>query len=422
MERDREIANLDQSTRDYIVYHWPFWARANQLPPAAPWTYWAILAGRGWGKTRTGAETVRMWARDYAYVNLIGATVDDARDIMIDGESGILAICPGDERPIYKKNDRKLVWPSGAISLIFTADEPDRLRGKQHMKLWADELAAWRYADSWDQAMFGLRLGDNPQAVVTTTPRPIKMLRDLIADPGCIVTRGRTQDNRRNLAPTFLSKIVGKYEGTRLGRQELDGELIDDVAGALWQRDMLDAGRVGPDAYPELRRIVIGVDPPVSSGEKADECGIIVAGVGADGHGYVLADRTTKGQTPEKWAGAVVAAYHEFAADRVIAEVNNGGDLVESIIRHADANISYRAVRASRGKVTRAEPVSQFYEQGKVHHCGSFPTLEDQMCAMTQDFDPKAMGYSPDRVDALVWAFFALMVEPREMKASSFRI
>lgn len=407
------LKKLDAPTKAALAHHWPFWARPNQLLPDGQWTYWLILAGRGFGKTRTGAETVRQWVRTNAYVNLIGATADDARDIMIQGESGILAICPKHERPEYKKSERKLIWPNGAESLVFTADEPDRLRGKQHMKLWADELAAWRYADSWDQAMFGLRLGDNPQAVVTTTPRPIGMVRDLVADPACIVTRGRTFDNQSNLAATFLSKIVGKYEGTRLGRQELDGEILEDVPGALWKRSDIDRCRVGAFGYPDLRRIVVAVDPPVSSGEKADECGIIVVGLGADGHGYVLADRTCHGLSPDQWAREAVKAFDEFEADRLVAEVNNGGELVESVIRRVKPSISYRSVRASHGKVTRAEPISALYEQGRVHHCGAFGKLEDQMCAFTSDFDAKAMGYSPDRVDALVWALTELMVAPR---------
>ena len=421
-QRTAALTKLDAATKAALATHWPFWARPDQLLPEGAWTYWLILAGRGWGKTRTGAETVRTWARTSAYVNLIGATADDARDIMIDGESGILAVCPKDERPEYKKSERKLLWPNGAVSLVFTADEPDRLRGKQHMKLWADELAAWRYADSWDQAMFGLRLGDNPQAIVTTTPRPIAMVRNLVADAGTYLTRGRTRDNESNLAPAFLSKIVGKYAGTRLGRQELDGEIIDDVAGALWSRAQLDKYRHSAHGYPEVRRIVVAVDPPVSSGEKADECGIVVAAIGVDGHGYVLADRTVHGLSPEGWAKAAVKAFDEFGADRLVAEVNNGGAMVESVIRQVRPAISYRAVHASRGKVTRAEPISALYEQGRVHHCGSFPKLEDQMCSFTNDFDPKTAGYSPDRVDALVWALTELMLGARGIAISQAEI
>ena len=421
-QRNKLLAGLDEKTHAYLQTEWRLWARPDQMLPAGAWTFWLILAGRGWGKTRTGAETVRAWAKTSRFVNLIGATADDARDIMIEGESGILAICPKGERPEYKKNDRKLIWPSGAISLIFTADEPDRLRGKQHEKLWCDELAAWRYPDSWDQAMFGLRLGSNPQAVVTTTPRPVKMVRSLVSDPDTYLTRGKTQDNRRNLAEKFVRTIIAKYEGTRLGRQELDGAILDDVPGALWARDQIDAHRRKAHDYPVLRRIVVAVDPPATSGEKADECGIVVAGLGEDGRGYVLADCTTQGQTPEQWAQEVVKAARAYDADRVVAEVNNGGEMVEAVLRQVAPNLPYRAVRASKGKFTRAEPISALYEQGRISHCGSFARLEDQMCEFTQDFDAKAMGYSPDRVDALVWVFTELMLGPRGPSTHQLRM
>jgi len=345
---------------------------------------------------------VRAWSRKFRYVNLIGATLDDARDIMIQGESGILAVCPNHERPRYV--DRQLRWPNGSRSLIFTADEPERLRGKQHEKLWADEIAAWRYPESWDQAQLGLRLGSSPQAVVTTTPRPTPMVKALMRDPATVITGGDTYANRANLAGTFYSTIIRKYEGTRLGRQELNAELLEDNPGALWQRAQIDASRV--TEAPAMRRIVVAVDPPVTNREDSDEAGIIACGRSLDGAFYVLDDVSLRA-SPEAWARAAVRLYHDRKADRLVAEVNNGGDMVELTIRTVDQNVSYKAVTASRGKMIRAEPIAALYEQGRVHHVGSFPQLEDQMC----DYDPLTSPYSPDRMDALVWALTELSDE-----------
>lgn len=382
-----------------LSWAWHLWARDEQLPPAGDWTYWLILAGRGFGKTRTGAEWVRQAVKTTRYVNLIGATADDARDIMIEGESGILAVCPRSERPEYKASQRKLIWPNGASSLIFTADEPERLRGKQHSALWADELAAWRYPESWTQAKFGLRLGSSPRACITTTPKPSAIVRALIADPATHVTRGTTYDNRDNLAPQFFQSIIKTYEGTRLGRQELNAELLDDNPHALWQRAQIDALRV--TTAPELKRIVVAIDPAVTSNEKSDETGIVVAGIGRDDHLYILADLSLIG-TPDQWARTAVGAYRTFNADRIIAETNNGGDMVEAVIRQVDRSVSYRKVTATRGKVIRAEPIAALYEQGRAHHVGEFDKLEDQMT----EFDPteSTRQKSPDRMDALVWA------------------
>jgi phage terminase large subunit-like protein len=338
-------------------------------------------------------------------VNLIGATADDARDIMIQGESGLLVICPSDERPSYKKSDRLLVWPNGGKSLIFTADEPDRLRGKQHQKIWADEIAAWRYEESWHQAMMGLRLGDRPQAVVTTTPRPIKIVRDLIADKRNHVTKGTTYDNKANLSPGFFEYVIKRYEGTRLGRQELRAELLEDVPGALWKASLIDQTRVS--ICPPLVRIVVAVDPAATSSADSDETGIVVAGVGIGGHGYVLEDRTLQG-SPAEWARAAVSAYQAHQADRIIGEVNNGGEMVGFTIATIDSNAAYKAVHASRGKQTRAEPISALYERGLVHHVGSFAKLEDQMCTWVPG------EKSPDRMDALVWALTELFLEAEE--------
>jgi phage terminase large subunit-like protein len=392
--------------------------RPEQVEPDGDWRVWLILAGRGWGKTRTGAEWTRKTVKTSRYVNLIAATADDARDIMIEGESGILNICPPAERPQYLVSKRRLEWPNGATSLIFTADEPERLRGKQHMALWMDEAAAWRYPDAYDQAMLGLRLGDNPRAVVTTTPRPVRLVRELLASPTTVVTRGSTYENRANLAPAFLQQIVTKYEGTRLGRQELLGEYLDDFPGALWSRAM-----IVQKLPPDLRRIVVAIDPAVTATEDSDETGIIVAGVGVDGFGYVLADRSCR-LSPDGWAKRAVAAFHEFAADRIVAEVNNGGDMVEQVIRTVatagvyntaiagqqgfvarGGAIPFTKVHASRGKAIRAEPVAALYEQKRVFHAEAFNDLEDQMVSWTPD-----SGDSPDRVDALVWAFTEMMV------------
>ncbi len=413
-ERAAFFGRLDADELESLKTLWPFWARPEQLIPPGDWVYWLPLAGRGWGKTRTGAETVRHWARDFPLVNLIGATADDVRDVMVEGESGVLAICPRDERPRYVAHRRRLEWPNGAKSLLFSAEEPERLRGKQHMKLWADELAAWRYPDAWDQAIFGLRLGSTPQAIVTTTPRPTKLMRDLLADSLTYKTQHSTFENIGNLAENFLTRVVRKYEGTRLGRQELHAHMLLDAPGALWTREMIEAALAGKDERPKLGRIVVAVDPPATSGENADECGMIVAGLAPDRRVFVLADLSRQGETPLGWASRAVTALKEFAADCIVAEVNNGGEMIETLIRQVDANIPYRAVRASRGKFTRAEPVAALYEQGRVRHCGVFAKLEDQMCLMTPDFDRARAGYSPDRVDALVWAVSSLVFEQGE--------
>ncbi|QGM45823.1 DNA-packaging protein [Methylocystis heyeri] len=403
-EREDFVAELDGDEAVALPYLWEFWARPEQLLPPGDWVYWLPLGGRGFGKTRTGAEAVRRWVKTNAYVNIIGATMDDMRDAMIEGESGLLAVCPPHERPRYVAARNCLEWPNGARSLLLSAEAPERLRGKQHMKLWCDELAAWRYPEAFDQAVLGLRLGRQPQAVVTTTPRPTKIMRELLANPLTVTTRGSTYDNIANLAPGFVKKIIRKYEGSRLGRQELDAELLLDTPGALWTRALIEAAYLGREEAPQLTRIVVAIDPPATSGDNADECGVIVAGLSEDGCPCILADLASQGETPLGWATRAVEAARKFGADAIVAEVNNGGDMVETIIRQIDANIRVKAVRASRGKYARAEPVAALYEQGRVKHVGVFAKLEDQMCLMTPDFDRRAAGLSPDRVDALVWA------------------
>ncbi|HYL31924.1 MAG TPA: terminase family protein [Stellaceae bacterium] len=387
---------------------WEFWARPDQLPPPGDWRVWLLLAGRGFGKTRSGAEFVRARVESglSSRIALVGPTSADVRDVMVEGESGLRAISGDDWRPHYEPSKRRLTWPNGAIALAFSADEPERLRGPQHDLAWCDELAAWRYAAAWDNLLLGLRLGSDPRAVVTTTPKPNKLVRDMLASPGTVVTRGSTFDNAANLAPAFLDSIVRRYRGTRLGRQELEAELLDDVPGALWSRDAIEAARVA--SAPDLSRIVVAIDPAASSGEGADETGIVVAGLAHDGHVYVLDDLSGR-MSPRAWALKAAAAYGKFAADRIVAEVNNGGEMVEATLRSVQSDAPFRALRASRGKAVRAEPVAALYEQGRVHHVGGFATLEDQLCAFTADFDRAASGTSPDRLDALVWAVTDLM-------------
>lgn len=403
--RRAKLAALSDTEIVAMQHDWEFWARPKQRLPSGDWVFWLILAGRGFGKTRSGAETVRRWAKETDMVNLIGPTANDVRDAMINGESGILAICPRGERPEYI--GRELRWPNGAKSLIFSAEEPDRLRNKQHKKLWCDEIAAWRYPEAWTQAKFGLRLGKNPQAVITTTPRPTPLVIELVNDKATYKTVGTSYENRANIAKQYYDIVIQPYEGTRLGRQEINAEILLDRPNALWRRDNIDAHRVKPEDVPELQRIVVPVDPAVSSNINSDETGIVPVGRDhrSPAHFYVLDDASGV-MSPHEWGVAAVAAYKNHGADRIVGEVNNGGDLVEANIRNIDANISYKAVHATRGKAKRAEPIAALYEQGRVHHIGFFAKLEDQMC----DFDPAESNPSPspDRMDALVWGLSEL--------------
>jgi phage terminase large subunit-like protein len=545
-----QLSTLTDAELHALVYDWSSWARPNQTPPIWDWATWLILAGRGYGKTRVGAEMCRQWIKQgFNRVNFIAPTVDDLRDVMVEGESGILAVCPNDERPVYRVSKRRLEWPNGARSLLFSAEEPNRLRGKQSEKLWCDEPAcvvgeslvetengqqridrveagdlvwtrvglrrvtdawmsapeaevlelsllngrrlvgtgnhpvfiegkgfiplssvrsgdtikqwdqsrasygadvaggstgdisatgvasnivkgvctlpmrravfnlsvegeeeyfangilvhnSWRYdTDAWDQAQFGLRLGKNPQTVATTTPRPTKLIRTLVKEETTAITRGTTYENRSNLAVGFYRKIIAKYENTRLGRQELLAEILDDNPGALFHLGDIEGARVMK--LPPLVRIVIAVDPATTSNEESDEWGIVAAGQdGRDpAHFYILADESAI-YTPQEAAMAAVRLYFRLQADRLVAETNNGGDMIEALIRAVDANVAYKKVTASRGKVIRAEPVSALYEQGRVHHHGMFATLEDQATS----WNPKTDEDSPDRMDAMVWA------------------
>lgn len=415
---DEAIAGLSPRELETLLASWEFAARHDQWPPergqgGAPWTVWLIMGGRGAGKTRAGAEWVRGMAlglpgfssKPVGRIALIGETAADVRDVMVEGVSGILAIHARDERPLWEPSRRRLAWPNGALAQAFSAEDPESLRGPQFGAAWLDELAKWRHAqETFDMLQFGLRLGDHPRQVVTTTPRPAPILKRLLADPKTAVTRAATQANAENLAADFLERIVARYSGRRLGRQELLGEMIEERADALWTRDMLEANR--RDAAPPLRRIVVAVDPPASSHARADACGIVAAGIDTDGHVHVLRDASLGAARPAKWARAAVALYHALEADELVAEVNQGGEMVAAVIGEADACVPVRQVRATRGKYLRAAPVAQLYEQGRVHHAGAFPELEDEMCA----FGPDGLdnGRSPDRLDALVWAVTAL--------------
>jgi phage terminase large subunit-like protein len=399
--------------KDALASSWRLTARPSQLPPSGD-ENWLILAGRGWGKTRTGAAYTNELAERRAArrIALIGPTAADCRDVMIEGPSGVLATAPAWCRPEYEPSKRKLTWPSGAIAHAFSSEEADRLRGPNFDFIWADELAAWNDAQQvWDMAMFCLRLGRRPRWLVTTTPKPLKLLKALVAREGrdLVVTRGSTYENEANLAPAFLEEIKARYEGTRLGRQELNAEILEDVQGALWTREMLDKARYR-GTVPDLKRVVVAIDPSGTRGnDSGDSVGIVVAGVGVDGLGYVLSDETVKA-SPAIWGARAVAAYRKFKADRIIAERNFGGAMVEHVIRTVDSAIPYRDVTASRGKIARAEPIAALYEQGKVRHAGTFNELEDQLAAMTGD--GFAGDGSPDRADALVWALTELMTRP----------
>jgi len=407
-----------------LQYDWTLWRRTEQAPPGWDWYIWLLLSGRGGGKTRVGSELVIEWAEaGYSPIALVGRTKADIRDTMVElGDSSILNCSPPWFMPDYQPTRRRLVWPNGVIAITYSADEPGQLRGPQHKKAWVDELAKFEKAkECWDNLMLGLRIGDKPQAVVTTTPRPIPILKEMILDgktkdnpEGRIaVTRGHTLDNEANLSPDFIKYVTKKYGGTRLGRQELAGEMLDDNPNALWKRDTIDLTRTPkPDG---LTRIVVAIDPQGTDNFDSAETGIVVAGVCEDHdeilHGYILADLTVSG-TPEKWSKVAVMGYHTFMADRIVAEVNFGGDMVESIIRIVDKLVPFTKVHASRGKVLRAEPVSALYEQGRVHHVGFFPELEDQLCEWVPG------EKSPDRLDALVWALTDLMLaeQPVEWK------
>lgn len=391
---------------------WSTKARPEQLPPPGDWSVWLYLGGRGTGKTRSGAEYVHTLARNASRIALVAATAADCRDVMVEGESGILATAPNHARPEYEPSKRRLTWPNGAQATMFSSEEPDRLRGPQFSFAWADELCAWNRArETWDMLQFGMRLGSRPRTFISTTPRPTPLLRSLVARVGqdVAVTRGTTFDNEANLPPAFLEQMKARYAGSRLGRQELDAELLEDVQGALWTRDMLDKARISADALPAMRRVVVAIDPSGARGaddEGADSIGIVVAGLGVDGRGYVIEDATCK-DSPAGWGRKAVSAYRRHRADRVVAERNFGGAMVRHVIRTADPTVSFKEVTASRGKIVRAEPIAALFEQGRVSVINGLSELEDQLCAFTAE--GYVGGGSPDRADAMVWALSELM-------------
>jgi len=402
-----------------------FWALEHQVPPEGAWRTWVILGGRGAGKTRAGAEWVRAQVEGARPLDrgrcqriaLVGETIDQVREVIIFGESGILACSPPDRRPEWQATRKRLLWPNGATAQAFSAHDPEGLRGPQFDGAWVDELAKWKRArETWDMLQFGLRLGEDPRLCVTTTPRNIGILKDILAAPSTVMTSAPTEANRASLAESFLEEVRARYAGTRLGRQELDGVLVEVAEGALWTPAMLERCRVA--TAPELDRVVVAIDPPVTGKSGSDDCGIVVVGALTRGpvqdwRAYVLADASVSVASPATWATAAIRAMEQFGAERLVAEVNQGGDLVEQVIRQVDPMVPFRAVHASRGKVARAEPVAALYEQGRVHHVQGgrgLRTLEDQMCAMTaRGFEGRG---SPDRVDALVWALTALIIEP----------
>ncbi|MDB5507331.1 MAG: Transfer Agent terminase protein [Devosia sp.] len=412
-----DAATLTARQVQALAQHWPLWARPAQLAPAGDWTTWLVLGGRGSGKTRAGAEWVRALAtgeNPVSPIALVGETMTEAIAVMVRGDSGLLRIHGDDERPVLRGTT--LRWPNGVEAQILSASDPDGFRGPQFAAAWCDEVAKWPDPEAaWDMLQFSLRLGDNPRQVATTTPRPTRLLKRLLGDRLTAVTRMRTDENAANLAPSFLDAVVGRYRGTVLGRQELDGELIEDLPDALWRREMFRPDP-GGETGGEMGRIVVAVDPPVSSGPRADACGIVVAGRRGAG-AVVLEDGTLPKAGPLDWARRAVGLFKDHQADCIVAEVNQGGDMVREIIAQVDAGVPVRSVRATRGKWVRAEPVASLYARGLVTHRPGLTALEDEMCAFGAD--GKADGHSPDRVDALVWALTDLLL--REAPAPRLR-
>lgn len=411
-DRERILADLTEDQLNEIDRDWRFWARPEQVAPESRWQTWLALAGRGFGKTEAGAQWIRERVASGARsIALVAETQKDLEEVMV---SRIVAIHPADEAPAVRFKPVRLIWPNGAVAFGYNGTEPNQLRGPEFDTAWVDELAKYRYArETWDMLQFTMRKGSDPRVFVTTTPRPIPVIREIIADPSSVVTRGSTFDNASNLPAQFLDRLKTRYEGTRLGRQELQAEILDDVPGALWTRDMIDTALL-PRDMPEMARVVVAIDPSGTKGtsDDGDAIGIVVAGKGIDGRGYVLADRTCK-LSPAGWGRVAVTAYRDFEANRIVGESNFGGSMVEHVIKTTDPSAAYQEVKASRGKVVRAEPVAALYEQGRITHVQSMPLLEDQLCQMAGD------GYlgegSPDRLDALVWALTDLMLDNRSV-------
>ncbi len=405
------LENLSAAEIDALYWYWPFWARADQLPPAGAWTCWLMMGGRGAGKTRAGAEWIRslVEATDpqnaRRHIALVGETYGAARAVMVEGPSGLLAIAPPGFRPRFYPSRNLLVWPNGAQAQIFSSERPEALRGPQFDAAWCDELAKWRHdRETFDMLQFGLRLGPLPQQLITTTPRTTNFIKKLLTDPNIVVTRASTIENAANLAPAFLEEIVARYRNTQLGRQELDGELVENTDAALWTPALVDRQRcIQAPPIEKIDEVFLALDPPASIGPKADACGVVVVAR----HGaiaYVIADETVRGLGPAAWAAHVVEIYDRYQADALIAEINQGGEMVREIVLRQGAHVHFKPVRAHVGKLLRAEPVVALYERGLVFHVGHFQELEEEMCAYA------GHGASPDRLDALVWAVSALLL------------
>ena len=414
------LSDLTENALHALPYMFEFWALDHQMPPAGDWRSWVILGGRGAGKTRAGAEWVRAAVEGdlpldegrAKRVALVGETFDQVRDVMVFGESGILACSPPDRRPEWQATRRRLVWPNGAVAECYSASSPEGLRGPQFDAAWVDELGKWHKGqEAWDMLQFGLRLGQHPQQVVTTTPRNVPVLKRILEASSTVKTSAPTEANAAYLADNFLEEVRTRYGGTRLGRQELDGEMLEDVEGALWNATMLEELRVSE--LPEFDRVVVAVDPAVTSNASSDACGIMVVGATfgenrRDWRAYVLQDATMRGRSTLEWAQVAVEMAEKYGADRIVAEVNQGGELVEQLMRQVDATVPYKALHAQKGKATRAEPVAALYEQKRVLHYGDLSELEDEMCQMTP-IGFRGSG-SPDRLDALVWAVTELLL------------
>ncbi len=405
------LESLTEEEAEELLWDWKVWARPEQLPPAGDWLTWLILAGRGFGKTRTGAEFIRdeVTAKRASSIALIGETQKDLEEVMCFGVSGIMSVFPPHQKPRITKKPIRVEFHTGAVAYGYNATEPDQLRGPNFDLAWGDELAKWRYSrETYDQLQFALRLGNHPRQIFTTTPRPIPILKEILAAPTTVVSRGITSDNHINLAASFIKTITEKYAGTRLGRQELSAEILDDVPDALWTRAALDRDRVSPKKMPNLKRVVVAIDPAAKKNETPEDgaaTGIIVAGVGEDNRGYVIDDATCR-ESPNGWARKAIACFDRYHGDRIVGEVNNGGDMVEATMKVVRPGAPFKAVHASKGKWTRAEPIAALYEQGRISHVGTFAELEDEMV----NFGPNGMvgEASPDRVDALVWALTEL--------------
>ncbi|WP_446532542.1 DNA-packaging protein [Qipengyuania marincola] len=417
--RFEAMETLRPAERRAFQHVWELWSRREQRAPKGDWQCWLISAGRGFGKTRAGAEWVREYAKRHpdARIALVGASLAEARAVMVEGESGLLAIAPPDNCPVFEPSLRRVQFGNGAQAFLYSAGEPESLRGPQHDAAWCDEIAKWdnasdRAMTAWDNLLMGLRLGEQPQVVATTTPRPVPLMRRLLdtSDGSTVVTAGSSYENADHLPTRFISRMQRQYGKTALGRQELDGVMLEDIEGALWSRSLIERCRDTDSTMP-MARVVVGVDPPAS--ERGDECGIVVCGVGENGVAQVLADCSLARPSPERWARAVAEAASAWNADRVVAEANQGGQMVGSVLRAADLTLPLTLVHASRGKVARAEPIAALYESGRVRHAGLFAKLEDQLCGLMTGGGYEGPGRSPDRADALVWALSELMLGRR---------